>query len=287
MTYGKDKLVAISGLAHDYHEREDRPGPSNIYYKGGYRGKYAAGLWEGDMPSALLWRVHQYPPNMTQAVNASPRHPPQRPADYRAPSWSWASVDGHVNYDSQKVHCEAEYGGIWRPNDPTDLRDLSEYDFGAFYVLGIETVTSVSDPMGAVSAGAIMLSGLVAKAIVDEGLYSIPQSGRPSTYTWLRDPNADVVGALLADVQTEVKTYDDVYCVSVRNEMEYAELKMPGELAKVNYGRIGERSEMVMGLALTCVRSEEGVRVFRRLGLVRWVRKELWAGKEVETFKVI
>ena len=290
LTYSKDKLIALSGLAHDYSEREVQPGASYKHYKGEQRGKYAAGLWEVDMPSALLWRTYQYPPNMTRAVNATPLRPPQRPSDYRAPSWSWASVDGRISYDSQMLESDAKYGGIWLPDDPPSPRESSEYDFGAFRVQEIETLASSSDPMGAVSAGHITLTGLVATAIIDEETYTISQSGFPSTYTWLRDPDCLVVGALLADVQTEVRPFTDIYCVSVRDEQDSAEVKLPKELDEVNNEQVGdhfERSEMVMGLGLASIGEEEDGKVFRRLGLVRWVRKELFFGKEVSTIKIV
>ena len=277
LTYGKDKLIALSGLAHDYAEREQR-------------GKYAAGLWEVDMPSALLWRTHQYPPDMSQAINADPCLPPQRPSAYRAPSWSWASVDGHIIYDSQMLESDGEHGGIWLPDDPPSPREPSEYDFGAFRIQGLETVTSPSDPMGAVSAGHITLTGLVATAIIDKETFTINRSGWDSTYVWLRDPEGLIVGALLADVQTEVQPYEDIWCVSVRDEQDGAEVKMPEELGKVNSGEVGdpfERDGMIMGLGLVKFGKEGAAEIFRRLGLVRWVRKELFVGKEVLTIKIV
>ena len=300
LTYGKDKLIALSGLAHYYdYEREVQSGAYYNYHfnydqgeqRGKYvRGKYVAGLWEDDMPSALLWQTQQYPPNMTQAINASRLHPPQRPSEYRAPSWSWASVDAHISYDSQMLGSDAEYGGIWLPDDPSSPRESSEYDFGAFHVQEIETIKSSPDPMGAVCAGHITLTGLVATAIIDEETRTISELDSPSTYTWLRDPDFSVVGALLADVQTEVRPYDEIYCVSVRDEQDGAEVRMPEELDKVNYRQVGdrfERSGMVMGLGLTKIRQEEQGAVFRRLGLTRWVRKELFFGEDISTIKIV
>ena len=125
---------------------------------------------------------------------------------------------------------DAKYGGIWLPDDPSSLRESSEYDFGAFHVQEIETIKSSPDAMGAVCAGHITLTGLVATAIIDEETRTISNLGSPSTYAWLRDPDCSVVGALLADVQTEVRPYDDICCVSVRDEQDGAEVKMPEEL---------------------------------------------------------
>ena len=291
LTEKKDKLIALSGLAHSYYEREEQLGASYRGYRG-YKGeqwgKYAAGLWEAHMPSALLWR--------TQSA--------QKPLEYRAPSWSWASVDEHISYDSQMLEGVPNFGGIWITDDPPSPRESSEYDFGAFRVQEIETMTGSLDPMGAVSAGHITLTGVVAVTTSDEETYTISesasrysdeetyiisQSGSPSTYTWLRDPDCLVVGALLADVQIELRP-KNIYCVSVRDEQVGAVLRIPDELAK-EYGGIPdddfEKYEMVMGLGLARIGEEDDGKVFRRVGLVRWMRKDLFVGKEVSTIKIV
>jgi hypothetical protein len=73
LTYAQDKLVALSGLAHLFHERTGD--------------EYLAGLWRSHFCELLNWRV------------ASRAWKPQkiRPA-YRAPSWSWASIDSQIEY---------------------------------------------------------------------------------------------------------------------------------------------------------------------------------------------
>ena len=280
MTKSKDKLIALSGLAHSYYERDGQSGASYKTSKGGRQGKYAAGLWEADMPSALLWRTLLW-------RNRSA----QRPLDYWAPSWSWASVDGRISYDCQMLHTEPINGRLDLELVPLLPRRSSEYDFGAFRVEEIEMTTSSSDPMGAVSAGYITVTGLIAVAIIDEEAYNISQSGSPSRYTWLRDPNRLVVGALLADVQAEIRT-NHIYCVGVRDEQGGSSIEVPEKLDKVYRFRSRnlrnlERVEMVMGLGLTEIGEEEDRKVFKRLGLVRWVRKNLFAGKEVSTIKII
>ena len=272
LTKGTDKLVALSGLAHNYYEREGKSGVSHKDYMGGSRGKYAAGLWEADMPSALLWRSRSA----------------QRPFQYRAPSWSWASVDGPISYDGQMLESEAQYGGIWLPDNPPSPRESSEYDFGVFRVEEIETTTSPLDRMGAVSAGHITITGLIAYTVPDKESYTISQSESASTDNFLWGPDG-LVGALLADVQTEVWP-NEIYCVSVRNEQDGALLEMPKELRDTNHSTVGDRSrkiEMIMGLGLVKIGWEENSNVYRRLGLVRWVRKDLFVGKEVSTIKII
>ncbi|EPE27936.1 heterokaryon incompatibility protein [Glarea lozoyensis ATCC 20868] len=68
LTRPEDKLVALSGLARLF---QDMTGD-----------EYLAGLWRSRLPESLGWRVY------TPTTKLS--------SDYRAPSWSWASVDGQV-----------------------------------------------------------------------------------------------------------------------------------------------------------------------------------------------
>ncbi|KAL5405703.1 hypothetical protein PMIN03_008279 [Paraphaeosphaeria minitans] len=72
LTFGKDKLVALSGLV------------SALEAKGLARGRYWAGLWDADLPYCLTWRRAAIDPSKWSSA---------RPDTPRAPSWSWASLD--------------------------------------------------------------------------------------------------------------------------------------------------------------------------------------------------
>lgn len=84
LSYGADKLEAIAALASEL---------AQTY------GRYIAGLWERDLTVDLQWRR----PDLefeSASTNDSPRDQTRRlprPAEYRAPSWSWASIDGEVD----------------------------------------------------------------------------------------------------------------------------------------------------------------------------------------------
>ena len=69
LTRPSDKLVAISGLAR--LQQAFMPG------------EYVAGLWKRDLISQMCWFIPE-----------RSRH--DRPTSYRAPSWSWAAVDGQI-----------------------------------------------------------------------------------------------------------------------------------------------------------------------------------------------
>ncbi|KAF2793742.1 HET-domain-containing protein [Melanomma pulvis-pyrius CBS 109.77] len=76
LTYPRDKLPAIAGVAADYSTR--------------LPGKYLAGLWEYAFASELMW--------------SSIRGDISRPSAQRAPSWSWAAVDGEITHEWCPLH---------------------------------------------------------------------------------------------------------------------------------------------------------------------------------------
>lgn len=76
MTVSTDKLVACSAIAAQFHCLL----PS----------EYIAGLWRDTLLTELIW----YKREGTEAP---------RPTEYRAPSWSWASVDGGVVLTAAKL----------------------------------------------------------------------------------------------------------------------------------------------------------------------------------------
>lgn len=71
LSYTSDKLLAVSGLAKQYMVR-NRLRESD----------YVVGLWRPQLPQALLWRADRG----------------KRPAKYRAPTWTWASIEGDIMY---------------------------------------------------------------------------------------------------------------------------------------------------------------------------------------------
>ncbi|CAN9202239.1 unnamed protein product [Alternaria alternata] len=69
LTEQRDRLPAIAGVASQFE---------NVL-----GGRYLAGLWETALPGDLLWRTDQ-------CAQCTPQ--------YRAPSWSWASLDGKIKH---------------------------------------------------------------------------------------------------------------------------------------------------------------------------------------------
>lgn len=80
LTKPEDKLVAISGLARQVYSIT--------------KDKYCAGIWREDLVLQLLWRLQR------------PQHKAELP--YRAPSWSWASTEGKVEFTKNSLHITSE-----------------------------------------------------------------------------------------------------------------------------------------------------------------------------------
>jgi hypothetical protein len=81
LSIASDKLLAFSAIA-------EAVGALFMVDRSSTSVNYLAGLWEHQMPLNLLW--------YTRAESTHPR------PKYRAPSWSWASVDSFIKYDEQR-----------------------------------------------------------------------------------------------------------------------------------------------------------------------------------------
>jgi hypothetical protein len=73
LTFEADKLPALSGYAHMMQKHVG--------------GAYLAGIWENDLSTGLLWSA------------SSTLHQLRAPSQQRAPSWSWAALDGDIEYN--------------------------------------------------------------------------------------------------------------------------------------------------------------------------------------------
>jgi hypothetical protein len=130
LTYSQDKLPALSGLARRYQAANSKPD------------KYLAGLWESHLPQHLLWVQFGdwYRAFVANAEN-------QRPSEYRAPSWSWASIDGLVSY----IH----------------VRDIK---YPSLYTLEVVSshieLENDNSPFGRIKGGSLILCGRFKQAFM-------------------------------------------------------------------------------------------------------------------------
>ncbi|CZS98638.1 uncharacterized protein RAG0_07280 [Rhynchosporium agropyri] len=121
LTDGNDILPALSGLAKRFQAAGS--------------GEYLAGLWREDLPLSLLWEA---------------RGP--RPKPYRAPSWSWASIDTSIAGSSLITESTTDS----KASAPTNILATIHDAF---------CESSVADPTGRVSAGRLTLSGKIVTII--------------------------------------------------------------------------------------------------------------------------
>jgi hypothetical protein len=84
LTIEADKLAALSGLASRMAKLR-RPGT-----------RYLAGLWSNSLEQDLLWVNSDA---MSQELESRDNHP----TEWRAPSWSWASIDSHIVFTNRLV----------------------------------------------------------------------------------------------------------------------------------------------------------------------------------------
>jgi hypothetical protein len=108
LTYGADKLPALAGIAKRQHEATGDD--------------YVAGMWKNGLMKQLGW--------MPQTKNRRP--------EWRAPTWSWTSIDAEI-----------WYWGLW------DHEDVAKDEY--VQVLAASTTVADLDPFGAVSDGELQL----------------------------------------------------------------------------------------------------------------------------------
>ncbi|KAI9645467.1 hypothetical protein NHQ30_006206 [Ciborinia camelliae] len=132
LTGAEDRLPALSGIAHEYHKR--------------WSGDYLAGLWRGDFMSQLLWECN------------FPRK--SKSPGYRAPSWSWASINGGVSYR-------------FSPDENLFTLDIQH----------VCTELDGTDPMGKLKGGS-----LTARGFIRTGIVTIPSGYYQSPGSWKQLP---------------------------------------------------------------------------------------------------
>lgn len=247
LTYEADKLPALSGLAQTLTQSH---------------GTYFAGLFRMDLPSALLWR---------SKIAQSPHElQPRRPCHYRAPSWSWAAVEGAIVYDSQRLD---EAVGRNRSG-------LIEHDFGDFSILDLAVKPVGNDTTGAVSGGSIRLAGRLTASIAD---LQVSEEGSMSFYEgWraLSNRESERVGVIYPDVLSELQGGQIIFCMEVRKERYWSKVPMPSTIYDRNPEPKDEEDSraMVMGLAL--VKDDEHTGGYKRVGLVRWMKRSCFSDVE-------
>ncbi|KAI1391819.1 heterokaryon incompatibility protein-domain-containing protein [Hypoxylon trugodes] len=169
LTHEQDKLPALSGLAQIYHEATGDT--------------YLAGLWKASLPGSLLW-----------------------PRAFRAPSWSWASLDSLGNAESSSFQPGVAFVSMWPPLVRRTVCTIHNVD----------CQLKTDDVFGEVLDGSITLGAICIAAKIGRK----PQGGDAWTLSYVED-GTDVL-ACLPDCKLEddgLSLGDTVYCVPILEKL--------------------------------------------------------------------
>lgn len=151
LTFPEDKLPAISGMAKKIARRIQAP--------------YLAGLWQNNLKHDLFWK--------TVGVATKPHK-------YRAPSWSWASLDGNINWWSWRF-CTSE---------AADCSLLCT-------ILEARTTPVGLDPYGAVKDGYLKIQGWI------QDVELVWVGDDKSHHPWRLTCDGDEIAKVNLDIESE------------------------------------------------------------------------------------
>ena len=150
LSYKSDMLPALSGVATQYQKLTGD--------------RYFAGLWKSDLARGLLWRTPHLSPYQLSVNTGKARgcRGSSRPASYRAPTWSWASIDvTYINWDL--VSDWSSMDGIVVT---TELVDESKQGESCYELLDIRTDMTDLNKFGEVTGGRLSVQGSILPAYI-------------------------------------------------------------------------------------------------------------------------
>lgn len=142
LTYLQDRPIAIAGIAKIIHDQTGA--------------QYFAGIWEDAIIDNLMWCV--------DSRGAQPR-----PKPYRAPSWSWLSIEGEVSNYREKEESGVAFAlkpWVYLPESLIEIIDVN---------------TEPPNCFGTVKTGVLRLRGLgMLKLTCDREDYTSLETGKVS-----------------------------------------------------------------------------------------------------------
>jgi Heterokaryon incompatibility protein (HET) len=191
LTFGSDKLVAISALARKFQK-------TNL------ESEYLAGLWREDLAAQLLWS-----PARLQLRS----RPTTRQTEFRAPTWSWASIDGRILAGTPGLNPK-----------PSSIQ---------IKIHEVSIDLACDDPFGSASGGRIIVSGRLAQiSLAAAGEAANLVEGTASYYLKVLTSSRKLspMGLLVGQLQLALKdftyengsialrTYEDIFFIPVTDE---------------------------------------------------------------------
>ncbi|KAF2425565.1 HET-domain-containing protein [Tothia fuscella] len=261
LTEDGDKLPALSGLAQNFQPQMPL-------------GRYLAGLWTNHLPQALLWTTGSAYGSQNKSSSA------KRSTQYRAPSWSFLSIDGTVSYESQRLVPHS------RPRPDENGGSYSTSDLN---VLGFEVQPSGTDAYGSIKKASLSLCGKMIQLKMREAQKKEEiVFGLAGEWEALEATDGTIVGAIYHDIRDEVVAGAQLWCLSIREELYGSEIHVPHALYQRPFSDPEDLSgdnTLVMGLALRQDINMSGT--FKRVGMVRWVKKSLFSQVSPSEFTLI
>jgi hypothetical protein len=147
LTVPADKLPALSGIAAEFHKIS--------------HDDYYAGLWKSKMAEQLLWHHTGDDP------------PRGLPPAFRAPSWSWAAVEGEISFSVSASVSFSDGSSTTPQSDSVTIHSCST------------TVAELIEPFGRVSTGELLLTAPARRMSWNEvkNGFDIHTGGTPSYFS--------------------------------------------------------------------------------------------------------
>ena len=229
LTCNNDKLPALSGLVEQVQPR--------------LGSQYSAGLWNSFIVRSLLWIAN----DSYKSTPDKDHGGHSRPVTYRAPTWSWASIDGSINYRTSSSNYRTYVEQHIEGQALIDVKSVSATPLG-------------KNPHGKVTGGSLTIHGYV-KPLFRQNQSSIGAKQVWGHVYWVREvetPNDKRLSfwPVILDVPSEVSSNTQVYCLYVLH-------------ARTN--KYMYRSSMSLAL-VKCEQSgqghNEGNELYKRVGIV-------------------
>ena len=216
LTFEKDRLTALSSLARTLKDQ-------NL-------GNYIAGLWSYNLPQGLAW------------ISADPDA--RRPRYYRAPSWSWSSIEGAISYTNERYLREKNF-----PIASPSLGD--QLTIVCATVKDIAFNAEDSDPFGDLKSAHLVLSAPVGEAIL------IKENGRREPHWADGSPWVVKRGSLRLGFHPDTQS-----------DFDHREAGVPWPCLTLLLGEGGEPSNRkFMALVLEKVVDQDNT--YRRVGVIK------------------